>query len=86
MDEVVKILATARYLQMRFGYFDPLLCPPLRSLLSARKSPLLPLQVVHRALEMPRVLDLFAVRECGEGGNADIHPLKASSIRSRASC
>jgi hypothetical protein len=70
---MVKIFSTARYSQMRFGDFDSLLRPPFRSLLSARKSPLLPLQIVHRAFEMARVLDLFAVRECGETANADIH-------------
>jgi hypothetical protein len=37
---MVKILATAGHFQMRIGYFDPLLRAPLRSLLSARKSPL----------------------------------------------
>ena len=70
---VVEIFATARYLQMRFCDFDSLLCAPPRSLLSARKSPLLSLQVLQRALEMPRILDLFAVRERGETANADVY-------------
>src|SRR5215468_2952881 len=70
---VVEILATARYFQMRFGDFDSLLRAPLRSLLSARKSPLLSLQVLQPALEMARILDLFAVRECGETANADVY-------------
>ena len=70
---MVKIFATARHFQMRFGDFDSLLRAPLRPLLSARKSPLLPLQVVQRAIEMARIVDLFAVRECGETANADIY-------------
>jgi hypothetical protein len=57
---------------MRLGHFDSLLRAPLRSLLSARKSLLLSLQIVQRALEMARILDLFAVRERGETANADI--------------
>jgi len=70
---VVKILATARHFHMRSGDFNSLLGATLRSFLSAGKSPLLSLQVVHRALEMTRILDLFAVRECGETGNADVY-------------
>ena len=70
---MVKIFATARHFQMRFGDFDSLLRAPLRPLLSARKSPLLSLQVVHRAIEMARIVDLFAVRECGETAYADIY-------------
>jgi len=70
---VMEILATARYLQMRFGHFDSLLRAPPRPLPPARKSPLLSLQVLQRALEMPRILDLFAVRERGEIANADVY-------------
>jgi hypothetical protein len=70
---MVKILATARDFQVRFGDSDPLLRAPLRSLSPARKSPLLSLQVLQRALEMPRILDLFAVRECGETANSNIY-------------
>ena len=43
---VVKIIATARYFQVRLGYFDFLPGAPLRSFLSARKAPLLSLQAV----------------------------------------
>src|SRR5262249_42533796 len=70
---VVEILATARYFLMRLGHFYSLLGAPLRSFLSARKSPLLSLQVLQRALEMARILNLFAVRERGETANADIY-------------
>jgi hypothetical protein len=70
---MVKIFATARHFQMRFGDFDSLLRAPLRSLLSARKSPLLSLQLVQGALEMAWIVDLFAVRERGETANADIY-------------
>jgi hypothetical protein len=70
---VLEILATARDFQVRFGDFDSLLRSPFRSLLFARKSPLLSLQIIQRVLEMARVLDLLAVRECGEGRNADIY-------------
>jgi len=66
---------------MRFGDFDPLLRATLRSFLSARESPLLSLQVVQRAPEMARILDLFAVRERGETANADIHTDGPSSRR-----
>src|SRR5262249_40579209 len=38
---MVKIIATARYFQMRFGFFVFFLPPPLRSLFLARKPPLL---------------------------------------------
>ena len=78
---VVEILATARDFQMRFGDFDSLLRTPFRSLLFARKPPLLSLQIIQRVLVIPRVLDLFAVRECGEGGNADIYPHSLSGWR-----
>jgi hypothetical protein len=80
---VVKILATTRYFQMRFGDFDPLPGAPLRSPLSARKSPLLSFQVVQRALEMTRILDLFSVRECGETANADVYSDGLSGWRHR---
>src|SRR5262245_15310843 len=70
---MMEILSTARYLQMRFGHFDSLLCATLRPLPPARKSPLLSLRVLQRALEMPRILDLFAVRERGEIANADVY-------------
>jgi hypothetical protein len=80
---VMEILATARHFQMRFSDFDPLLRAPLRSLLSARKSPLLSLQVLQRALEVARILDLFAVRECGETANADIYSDGLSGWRQR---
>src|SRR5215471_5932837 len=65
---VVKILATARYFQVRPGYFDSLFGAPLRSLFLARKPSLLSLQVLQRVLEMARVLDLFPGRERGETG------------------
>jgi hypothetical protein len=48
---VVEILATARDFQVRFGDFDSLLRSPFRSLLFARKSPLLSLQIIQRVLE-----------------------------------
>src|SRR5262249_22559576 len=80
---VVKILATARDFQVRFGDFDPLLRTPLRSFLFARKSPLLSLQVVQRALEVARILDLFSVRECGETGDAYINANRLSGKRER---
>src|SRR5262249_24064493 len=51
---VMEIFSTARHFQMRLGDFDSLLCAPLRSLLSARKSLLLSLQIVQRAPEMAR--------------------------------
>jgi hypothetical protein len=70
---VMKILATSRDFQVRFGHFDSLLCAALRSLFLARKSPLLSLQIIKRALEMARVRDFLAVRERGEAGDADIH-------------
>src|SRR5215475_3646770 len=70
---MVKILATARHLQMRPGDFDPLFGAPLRSFFLARKPSLSPLQIIHRVLEMARILDLFAGRERGETGDADIH-------------
>jgi hypothetical protein len=66
---------------MRFGDFDSLLRSPLRPLLSARKSPLLALQVVQRVIEMARIVDLFAVRECGETGNANIYANSLSGWR-----
>jgi hypothetical protein len=56
---MVKIFATARHFQMRFGDFDSLLCAPLRSFLFTRKSPLLPLQVIQRAIEVARIVDLL---------------------------
>jgi hypothetical protein len=80
---VVEILATARHFQMRLGDFDPLLRAPLRSLLSARKSPLLSLQVVQRVPEVARILDLFSVRECGETANADVYSDVLSGRRHR---
>jgi len=70
---MMEILSTARYLQMRFGYFNSLLCAPLRSLPPARKPTLLFLQIVQRILEMARIFDLLASRERGETGNAYIH-------------
>jgi hypothetical protein len=70
---MVKILATARYFQVRLGDYDSLFGAPLRSIFLARKPPLLSLQLMHRVLEMARVLDLFAGRERGETGDADIH-------------
>jgi len=70
---MMEILTTARDLQMRFGHFDSLLGAALRSLFLARKPPLLSLQIVQRILEMARIRDLFAVRECSETGNADIY-------------
>src|SRR5262249_19170841 len=82
---MLKILSTARYFQMRFDDFDPLFCAPLRSVLSARKSPLLSLQILHRALEMARILDLFTVRECGKTGNADIYSDSLPRLRQRLS-
>ena len=78
---VMKILATTRDFQMRFGDFDSLLRAPLRPLLSARKSSLLSLQVVQRAIEMARIVDLFAVRECGETGYANIYANSLSGSR-----
>jgi hypothetical protein len=42
---------------------------------------LLSLQIIQRLLVMARVLDLFAVRECGEGRNADIYPHSLSGWR-----
>jgi hypothetical protein len=78
---VVEILPTPRDFQMRFGDFDSLLRTPSRSLLFARKPPLLSLQIIQRVLVMARVLDLFAVRECGEGRNADIYPDSLSGWR-----
>ena len=78
---VVEILATARDFQVRFGDFDSLLRTPFRSLLFARKPPLLSLQIIHRVLKAPRILDLFAVRECGESGNADIYADSLSGRR-----
>jgi hypothetical protein len=42
---------------------------------------LLSLQVLLRALEVARILDLFAVRECGETGNADIYSNRLSGRR-----
>src|SRR5262245_6888842 len=78
---MVKIFATARHFQMRLGDFDPLLRATLRSLLFARQSSLLSSQVVQRALEMARILDLFAVRECGETANADVYSDGLSSRR-----
>src|SRR5262249_54471383 len=78
---VVKIFATARHFQMRLGDFDSLLRAPLRPLLSARKSPLLSLQVVHRDLGMARIHDLFAVRERSETGNADVYSDGLSRLR-----
>src|SRR5262249_44886839 len=71
----------ARYFQMRFGDFDSLLRAPLRSLLSARKSPLPSLQVIRRALEVTQVFDFFAVAQCGETGNADINADSLSGWR-----
>src|SRR5262245_16224216 len=58
---VAEILATPRDFQVRFSDFDSLLRTPLRSLLFARKPPLLSFQIIHRFLEMAPVLDLFAV-------------------------
>ncbi len=59
---MMKILPTARHFQMRSGHFDSLLRSSRRSLLSSRKSPLPLFQVLQRALEMARIIDLFAVR------------------------
>jgi hypothetical protein len=70
---VVKILATARDFQVRFGDFDSLLQSTLRSFLFSRKSPLLSLQIIERILEMARIFDFFAVRECGETANANVY-------------
>jgi hypothetical protein len=78
---VVKIIATARYFQVRLGYFDSLPGAPLRSLFLARKPPLLSLQVVQRVLEMARILDLFAGRERGKTGYPDIHANGSSGRR-----
>jgi hypothetical protein len=78
---VVEILATARDFQVRTGYSDSLPGAPFRSLLFARKPPLLSLQIIQRVLEMARVLDLFPVRECGEGGYADIYANSLSGRR-----
>jgi hypothetical protein len=76
---VMKILATARDFQMRFGDFDSLLCTALRSLLFAGKPSLLPLEIIQRALEMARVFNLFTVAQCGETGNADIYADRGAS-------
>src|SRR5215831_3298443 len=78
---MVKIIATARYFQVRPGYFDSLPGAPLRPLFLARKLSLLSLQIIHRVLEMARVLDLFARRERGETGDADIHTNRLSGRR-----
>jgi hypothetical protein len=75
---MVKILATAPDLHVRFGYFDPLFGAPPRSFLFARQSPLLPLQIRERVLEIARVFDFFPVRECGETGNANIYAYSLS--------
>src|SRR5262249_1440536 len=78
---VVKILATARDLQVRFGDFDSLLRASLRSLLFARKSPLLFLEIVQGGLEMAGVLYFFTVRERGETGDANIYSNSLSCPR-----
>lgn len=78
---VVEILPTPRHFQMRTGYFDSLLRTPFRSFLFARKPTLLSLQIIQRVLVMTWVVDLFAVRECGEGRNAGIYPDSLSGWR-----
>ena len=78
---VMEILATARHFQMRLGYFDSQPRTPLRPLLFPRKSPLLSLQVLQRGLEMARILDLFAVREYGKAGNADLYSCPYQKVR-----
>ena len=70
---MMKIPPAARYFQVRFGDFDSLFDAALRSLFLARKPSLFSLQIIQRILEIARILDLFAGRECGETGNADIH-------------
>jgi len=80
---VVKIIATARYFQVRLGDSDSLLRASLRSFLSARKPPSLSLQVVESVLEMARILDLFAGRERGETGYPGIHANDLSGRRRR---
>src|SRR5215813_6168105 len=78
---MVKIIATARYFQVRFGDSDSLPGAALRSFFLARKPSLLSLQIIHRVLEMARILDLFAGRERGETGDADIHANRLSGRR-----
>jgi hypothetical protein len=60
---VLKIIATARYFQVRLGDYDSLFGAPLRSHFLARKPPLLSLQLLQRVLEMARILDAL---ESGE--------------------